>query len=205
MKNKKAAILNFLLMAALAMGALAGCAALEEAPVVVPKPVVTVKKPAARELGSLWSEDSMWNHVYTAAAARVVGDIVSIRLDEAFQKRLLRLKPESGNRSTASETGSAPGASGAVDPNAGATTSELVLRGTIDEVGPRGIYKISATDTLRMGNWEPYIVIKGRVRDRDINVADEVQVANVVDLGLEVLRNPPLTDEQAKGAENVSW
>lgn len=177
------------MMAALA---LAGCSTLEEVVQTAPPQPVVPKKTVHRELGSLWSEDSMWNHVYTAASARVVGDIISIRLDEAFQNRVAKLKPES----RAEEVPGAVAAKAAGD---------IVLRGTIEEVGARGVYRISASDTLRMGDWEPYLVLKGRVRDRDISAVDEVNVASVVDLGFELLRNPPASGDAIKGESNVSW
>jgi flagellar basal body L-ring protein FlgH len=178
----------------MAVMAMAGCSTLEEVEQAALPPPLPQKKIVQRELGSLWSEDSMWNHVYTAASARVVGDIISIRLDEAFQNRVAKLKPESRNEEAA--------AAGAATPK---SAGDIVLRGTIEDVGARGVYRISASDTLRMGNWEPYLILKGRVRDRDINAVDEVSVASVVDLGFELLRNPPVAGDAVKGENHVSW
>ncbi len=186
------ALVRFIIVSLMAAMAMAGCSALEETvQTAAPQPPAP-KKVVQRELGSLWSEDSMWNHVYTAASARVVGDIISIRLDDAFQNRVAKLKPESRNEDA--QSAAAP-----------KSTGDIVLRGTIEEVGARGVYRISASDTLRMGNWEPYLVLKGRVRDRDISAVDEVNVASVVDLGFELLRNPPVAGDAVKGESNVSW
>lgn len=189
--------------------ALVGCASPEVVP-EAPKPRLTTaaRKPAPREIGSLWSEDSTWNHVYTLAAARVSGDIVTVKLDDAFKKRLVasveegrdwerkmaKLAEQSAERSPASTP--APGQGGDNTPG-----SSLALRGSIEEVGTRGVYRIQIADTLHLNQWDPYVVIKGRVRDRDIDANDEIKVADIVDMEFEVLSGAPTEKESS----NVSW
>ncbi|MFM8270681.1 MAG: flagellar basal body L-ring protein FlgH [Pseudomonadota bacterium] len=41
-----------------------------------------------RELGSLWSEDSSWNQMYSPTQTRAPGDIVTIKLDKKFLSRI---------------------------------------------------------------------------------------------------------------------
>ncbi len=195
----------------LAAGAFAGCSTIQEMTAPEPPKITKVapRKPATRELGSLWSEDSMWNHVYTSSAARVVGDIITVRLDEAFKGRLARLKEGGETEAVAKEAGK--GAERALASTSDALSSmgdkvnlnDLVLRGSIEELGQRGVYRITAQDTLRMGGWEPYIVLKGRVRDRDIDGNDEIRIADIVDLSFELLNNPP--DMGGRKDSNVSW
>lgn len=181
--------LRFAVLTLLAVGALAGCSTFEVAPAA--QPVVTApapRKPATHEIGSLWSDDSAWNHVYAAAAARMPGDIVTVRLDDAFRKRVARFKEggnETADRGLAGDT-------------------DLSMKASIEEVGPRGVYRIIAADNLRMGDWEPFVTLRGRVRDKDISSNDEILIANVVDLGFDVRNNAPTGDEE-KGAQDVSW
>ncbi|MBY0372115.1 flagellar basal body L-ring protein FlgH [bacterium] len=185
--------------------ALMGCAS--EPVVEAPKPRLTtsVRKPAPRELGSLWSEDSTWNNVYTLAAARVSGDIVTIRLDEAFKKRLVASSTEGREwekrlaKAAAAQNGDrAPASTGPVDKT---NPSDLFLRGNIEEVGTRGVYRITVGDTLHLNQWDPYVVLKGRVRDRDIDASDEIKVADIVDLEFEVRKD----GQDEKETSDVSW
>lgn len=62
--------------------------------VLSPKPApVFASKQVKRQPGSLWSEDSRWNEMYTLPVSRLVGDIVSIKIDEAFKSRIAALTP----------------------------------------------------------------------------------------------------------------
>ena len=198
-------ILRLVLLGAFALGALAGCAILDD---VGEKPVAPVqatpRKPASRELGSLWSEDSNWNHVYTASASRVTGDIITIRLDDSFKRRVVRMHDgqEEAQRQPASGKSDDAAKLAAIDERI--SGQDLAIRGVIEEVGPRGIYRISAADTLRLGQWEPYIMMKGRVRDKDISINDEIRVADVVDMNYELMKAPPGPGER-KEASDVSW
>jgi len=197
---------RFVLLSALAAGALTGCSSLEEGgeAKVAPAPVVT-RKPAPRELGALWSEDSSWNSVYTASSARVVGDIVTIRLDDAFKNRIARMRGGEEETKKAEEK-KEPGAPPVTTPpEEKIATGDISMRATIQEVGTRGVYRIVAQDTLRLGQWEPYIVIKGRVRDRDIAANDEVKVADVVDMNIDLLGSPPGAGDTGRSKSDVSW
>ncbi len=202
-------LIQFALLTAFIAGALSGCAALEEPetprPLAAQPPVA--KKPAPRELGTLWSDDSMWNHVYTATSARVVGDIITIHLDDRFKSRILAYRepvPESAPKSGTPERAVASDPAPAATPTDKSVASDLVVRGVIEEVGPRGIYRISAGDNVEISGWEPYVVVKGRVRDRDISASDEVKIGDIVDLNLDVLKAPPVPGD-SQGVENVSW
>jgi flagellar basal body L-ring protein FlgH len=206
-------LIQFFLLSFFVAGAMAGCATLEETQ--TPKPLVAAtaptKKPASRELGTLWSEDSMWNHIYMATSARVVGDIITIHLDERFRNRVLAFREvptetegqaaKPPERAVASE--GAPAASSAASKSAAPPKADLVVRGKIEEVGPRGVYRISASDNLDIEGWEPYITLQGRVRDKDIDENDGVQIGNIVELNFDVLRNSPSTTSQ--GVTDVSW
>lgn len=201
MKLNVRTIIQSVLLAAFIAGAMAGCAVLEEPE--TPKAIVATPAPSKkippRELGSLWSEDSMWNHVYTATSARVVGDIITIHLDEKFKTRVLAYrdpveseeKTKQPERAVASES-------------AEGKKTNLMVRGTIEEVGPRGVYRVAAANNVELDGWEPFIVVKGRVRDRDISTNDEVQITDIVDLSFDVLKAPPVQGG-SQGAGDVSW
>ncbi len=210
-------VIRYALLCLLAAGALAGCSMLE--PVAEVKPPAPAPAPArkvvVRELGSLWSEESLWNNMYTAGVARVSGDMITIKLDEAFRKRLASYKlvdpkevakaKEAADKAAEKSDGKGNRAPAAVAPKE-ENLGPLVLRGNIEEVGQRGVYRIQVTDSLQLGDWQPYIVLKGRVRDRDINSTDEIEVASIVDMTLEVSNGPPGTaPTEEERQKNVSW
>ncbi len=209
----------------LALGALIGCASVEPPKPAAPVVAAPVRKEAPRELGSLWSQDSTWNYVYSAAAARVVGDLVTIRLDDAFKKRIVQYKPpvEAVEETAAAEK---PDAKGDAKPDGGADATaqrapaaaepkeksdskvakspDLLLKGVIEEVGPRGTYRIAAVDTVQIDGWQPYVTLKARVRDRDVSSSDEILASNLVDISLDVTGLPAQSEEDSR-SENVSW
>jgi flagellar basal body L-ring protein FlgH len=212
-------LIRFALLCLLAAGALAGCSTFEsvteiKSPPPTPTPApAPVRKVATHELGSLWSEDSLWNHMYTSAAARVTGDMITIKVDDALRKRINAFKlvdpKEIAKAKEAAEKAASEG-KGNRAPAAVAPKEEnlgpLVLKGNIEEVGQRGVYRIQVVDSLRLGDWEPYITLKGRVRDRDISITDEIEVASIADMTLEVTNGPPSaipTEEERQ--KNVSW
>lgn len=201
-------IVRFAILAAFAAFALAGCSVLDEmTEQQPPKPMpVAERKASPRELGSLWSDDSMWNYVYTNAAARVVGDIITIRVDENFRKRVAQLRDggdqQADTSSEAAPRGGEPGPTTSVDSR---NVPDTLMRGSIEQVGTRGVYRITASDTLRLERWEPFVVIKGRVRDRDIDTNDEIRISDIVDLSFEVLKTPPIEGEGGKGLSYVTW
>jgi flagellar basal body L-ring protein FlgH len=209
-------LIRFAVLCLLAVGALAGCAGLEQVTEVKPAPVAPVaRKIAAKELGSLWSEDSLWNHMYSASAARVTGDMITIKLDESFRKRIATykvvdekeaVKAKEAAEKAASETKGdrKPAAVAAVPPKEEGPTGPLILKGNIEEVGQRGVYRIVASDSLQLGDWEPNIILKGRVRDRDITVNDEIEVASIAELTLEVSTGAPVVSDEER-RKNVSW
>jgi len=70
---------------------------------VLPPPKVThvtrqKPKKIKRELGSLWSDDSSWNQMYSPTQTRAPGDIVTIKMDKKFMARMeqaiLRPQPD---------------------------------------------------------------------------------------------------------------
>jgi flagellar basal body L-ring protein FlgH len=190
-------VIRVMVLTLLAVGALAGCAEMPEIAHAPPPAPTPEKKAAPRELGSLWSDDSKWNYVYAAGAARVPGDIVTLRLDDTFKRRVARFKDggvgasdDKADRSIAST---------------GPNNDIATIKGKIEEVGTRGIYRVSAQDSLRYGEWEPYVVLKGRVKDRDISANDEIEVASLVDLDIEVINSAPGQGDTRRGNDNVSW
>jgi flagellar basal body L-ring protein FlgH len=178
------------------------------------KPAATVSKsPAKRvrkqEFGSLWSEDSTWNEVYSASAGRAPGDIVIVQLDENLKATILQrydqivpppdepdTKPIDPSADPAEAAKAKAAAAAAAEKNSdktkGAQTPKVV-RAIIQEIRPRGMYEIAGVETVRFGNRTPKVSIEGTVRDRDIDGTDAISSENVLNLKVDVGATPDPT------------
>lgn len=154
-------------------------------------------KPRTRELGSLWSDDSRWNDVYADAPSRLVGDVVTVKLTEPMKARILQKaeapmlaaqkekeKKEADPKAPATQAAAAPA------PVAPGKVAQIdappLMRATIQEILPRGIYVISGMETVKVKDMEPTIKLTGRVRDRDLDAEDAVSSDAIQNLDLQV-------------------
>ena len=62
---------------------------------------VQAKKMAKHEVGSLWSEDSKWNDVYSPTTTRQPGDIITIRVTDSLKSRVAQLTAAKTGKSLA--------------------------------------------------------------------------------------------------------
>lgn len=191
---------------------LIGCALVQEfdPPKFVAPPVVETKPKSspARELGSLWSETSSWNEIYSVSVARSVGDLVIVRFEEPLKQslkarvdELFKVEaPEPEDPPQEDENGKrivkAPA------PAAKKETFDASLRATIREVHPRGIYTIVAADTLRVGTHEPYVYLEGQIRDRDIAADETISSGSIQGLRFDVYPVSPQRIAAGTGTGN---
>ena len=107
-----------------------------------------IEKPPARELGSLWAENSSWNQPFSSATPRKVGDIIFIRSAKrelASQKKSKKEEPLS--------------------------LGTVFSVGRITRVVGKGSYEVLYRVKDRKGKSESW---KAIVRESDINDHNEV-------------------------------
>lgn len=160
-----------------------------------------IPSPVVREPGSLWSDRSEWNDVYSAPPTRAVGDILMVKLTPRFKNQALRRLeleyPPSINEKKSAKTIKKKAVAEAAakpadkkgkkdEPVEPAVPESESIYATIMEVLPRKVYRVAASETLRIGDRNPVVTFEGEVRDRDVGQDDAVSADNVMHLGLEI-------------------
>lgn len=173
---------------------------------ILPPPKVThipKQKPKRiqREIGSLWSEESSWNQMYSPTQTRAPGDIVTIKLDKKFMSRL-ELAVKRPDPVTEAEGDSkdkkADKEQKLKNPDADRVlssekdkknTTQLPesIEVTILESLPRGVYKVAANHGFKPAEDAPYVYIEGMLREREIASDDTAQSDALLDLKFETL------------------
>jgi len=170
--------ISFFFLSILLLASFAGCSSLlgggaPAAPEVTAEaPKVTLPPsppPRPRELGSIWSESSRWNVIYSPPAGRNVGEIIFIRPSDSLKL------------SVASKGDKLP------NPDPNLTTKENThIVAIIRDVLPRGVYAIDAKQALKVGLRDYDVSIEGKVREQDISNDDSTNSDSVFDLKLAV-------------------
>ena len=163
-----------------------------------------------RELGSLWSEDSSWNQMYSPTQTRTAGDIVTIKLDKKFMSRMeqairrpvseevkgedkenkkVKAKDKTPEKA---EIESNPEESNSVQSSRGPAsvannTYKLpeTIEVTIVEALPRGFYRVAANHGFKPAADSPYVYIQGVLREREIASDDSASSDALLDLKFE--------------------
>lgn len=179
------------LLAALLCGILSGCSlfSTEESVEVVqgapPKPVL---KKVVREPGSLWSEDSRWNDLYTVAPSRVLGDMLKIKIQDGlkqrFEKMVAAQKAVIDNPPVAKIAAVAEGKAPEADPKVAAKPEQEFLDAVITDVLPRGVFAIAARQIVKAGPVEMRMDLVGNVREKDIGTDDVVPSDAIINLNV---------------------
>jgi flagellar basal body L-ring protein FlgH len=182
---------------------LASCAVLDPQEPVAPRPVVHLTPPPKitqkRQFGALWSEDSVWNDVYSASAIRAPGDILVVKLDDALKQAIAekydQLIPpvEDPDPVVVSDTDSN------AEQNAAAREKvkrdaekqkELqapkTVRTLVREVRARGGYLVSGSEVVTLGKRKPRVFVQGLIRDKDISTEESVTANQLMDLKWEI-------------------
>lgn len=136
----------------------------KERPQIQAMPMV---HPTPREPGSLWSDGSQWNGIYSGPRGRAVGDVVLLKPTDGFK---LAVATKSGKGSGAELS----------------TKENAHVVATIMEALPRDVYRIEAKQRLTVGTKEHELKLAGKLRERDIASDDTVSTDVVFDLNLQV-------------------
>jgi flagellar basal body L-ring protein FlgH len=174
-------------------------------------------KKIQRELGSLWSEDSSWNQMYSPTQTRAPGDIVTIKLDKKFMARLEQAikrpvpeplaetenkdgkkdnkKDAKGAKAAPTEVASAPAAPAeAASEGRGPASAKAPLKipetveVTIIEALPRGGYRVAANHGFKPADDSPFVYIQGVLREREIASDDTATSDALLDLKFESIK-----------------
>lgn len=188
--------MRLLLIGALAV-LVSGCTGMVDAEPIVSTPApprrieLPPKKQPVRELGSLWDETSVWNDVYSDPPKRVEGDVILVKLSENFRRRVLRrLKREYPIRvkSKIDIDDKKNPVKVAVEKTSDKLMPDDTLQvyATVIEVLPRFVYRLAASETIRVGGRDPVVTFEGEVRERDIRGDDAVSTDNILNLALDL-------------------
>lgn len=147
------------------------CGSKEDVVKQEPPTVEGVASPIKREPGSLWSENSRWNEIYSLPSTRSVGDVVFIKPTEAF-KRVLVSKLQSPSAEDKNSEKAITDKREKAEPQI--DLENVTFAATVKEVLPRGIYRVSSEQRFKVGQNEKKLVLEGNLRERDIGSDDMV-------------------------------
>jgi len=198
---------------------ISGCswfAASKNEVLIQPPPKVThfpsqKAKKIQRELGSLWSEDSNWNQMYSPTQTRAPGDIVTIKVDKKFLSRLEQAikrpdpepvassedKKDSKDKKDKKEMKDVPALAASADSGQASEgrgpaslnnpTVKLpeTVEVTIVEALPRGGYRVAANHGFKPAADAPFVYIQGVIREREIAEDDSAPSDALLDLKFE--------------------
>lgn len=195
---------------------------LEYAPRVVNS--IPAPKPPQREPGSLWSDDSRWNDIYSPTQARYPGDVVTVKISPGLKAKILaaseaaltqeqkdervkekekeKEKPakeaKGAKEEAKSNVGEAPAGTSS---GQGSQSDTKTFEATIMEVMSRGVYKLSANKGLHIGAKDPYVAITASAREKDIMGDEAVSSDSLFNIQLEVIKNEDLTIAPKKAGQ----
>lgn len=198
---------------------------------ILPPPKIThvsrqKPKQIKRELGSLWSEDSSWNQIYSPTQTRSPGDIITVKLDKKFISKLelavkrpeLEEEPKKDDKDKKKDKKSpepeataenmnanSEGAGGGRSPastTASAPKLPDIVEVTIVEVLPRGAYRVAANQGFKPTVDAPYVYIQGMVRDREIGEDNSVSSNSLLDLKFESINRDMKVTTESGGEES---
>ncbi len=208
-----------ILLIIVAVGSLIGCASTPE--VEERKEMKPMSRQMGRlphEPGSLWSEDSRWNSMFSVASMRVVGDNITVKLSDRLRAQLLeqadkelsekvaKLKQEKATEK-AKDPKAATSPDGKDKPEGEkADTKEITV--TIKEVLPKGVFIVTTKQSVVLGSQPAYVSLDGLVKEKDITNDDTVSSDSVFNLAYnaqkdrgefekEVVKAEPKADEES--------
>lgn len=209
---------------------LSACANILQEPPENPQTISSVlpskeEPKVVRTLGSLWTPTSAWNNLYSATTSRQEGDLLEITLTqtvknriEGLRKKLLKEKYGDENYEPPSKKDAgvlAGDAKEAPEPVRRAPVEPLpsTMQAVIQDVGQRGVYRVSAFATIKVGEDEPRLYIEGIVRDRDIDSDDKFSSDSIYGTKIELrprsaaapTENKVANADAPAGGSNVSW
>lgn len=155
-----------------------------------------VPKPAKREPGSLWSDDSRWNTIYSSSNSRLVGDMLTLKVNEPLKDRIAMAmnqnrRPEANKTGSDTKTDSkdANKAESREPASANAAMAKKddtsQVEATILEVLPNGAYRVGVNRAFKVGREQPYVVLEGVIREKEIGSDDSASTDALMNLKLE--------------------
>ncbi len=153
-------------------------------------------KPSKREPGSLWSEDSRWNTIYSSSNSRMVGDMLTLKINEPFKDRVSMamnqnrrvdpVKPAGDVKADAKNDNKSESREPA-NVNQGAVKKDdtAQVEATILEVLPNGSYRVGVNRAFKIGREQPYVVLEGVIREKEIASDDSASTDALMNLKLE--------------------
>lgn len=211
MRTRAVAFIQIVILVVFLIVSLGGCSELSgnrsSAPQLLPpKQSTTVSKPVIkREPGSLWSEDSNWNSIYSNPPSRGPGDVLVVKLTPQFKGLILgkldrdyptEAKPKNNTEPSKAETKEKE-PKGTVSEKTGINDDDSkVFHATVIEALPRGLYRVATADTIRLESRDPVITLEGEIREKDIQDDDSISADSILNVVLSV----KLSDGQRRPA-----
>lgn len=123
-----------------------------------------------REPGSLWSERSSWNRIFSYRTFRKAGDTVTIRPTETLRGKISERLFETLES----------------DRQLSTSFDDKQMVATIRDVSADGLYKIVANQVVRVGQQYQEVNVEGKVREKDISPDDSVLSDFIHEMKLEL-------------------
>jgi len=188
------------------------CASAPEERIVKNEPPPKPKlREVHREPGSLWTEDSRWNDLYSVVPSRITGDILKVKINEELKQKLARIldpqKTIGASKESLAQAALETKALGNADPRTKEPEAEF-LDASITEILPRGVFAISARQVVRLGTVQTRVELSGNVREKDIAQDDSVQSDAILNMNVATNIVPgefkPIEAVDRKAAEAAS-
>jgi hypothetical protein len=178
---------------------LASCSSPERPVAEAPKPVELLPAPKVdpREPGSLWSDSSRWNEIFTPAATRSVGESLSLKLGRILKEQIIAQEPtelkeqrEQKKEAHIPQRNLSSGV-GLIIP-----ADSVKLEAVVEDILPHQILRVSFNKAVKIEGQEPLVSLEGMVRERDI--AEDNSVSTDALFNVKVAATYPDKDDDKK-------
>ncbi len=200
--------------------------AIDSTSTVIPKHLYAKKVDEKHEEGALWPGDTAKNLLFEDNKARLVGDIVTVTVNETATST------QSANTNTSKATTlnmqtntllglptslgiqNFLGLGGQFDPTVNATINNsnqgngtvsrngnltATISSTIVEIMPSGNLRIEGRRSIRVNNEEQIMVLRGIIRPQDVNFDNTIASTLIADASISYSGEGVVSDEQRKG------
>lgn len=144
---------------------------------------IQMAPPVQREPGSIWSEASQWNVIYSPPLQRMVGDVITLKPTDNFRMTVAQ-RSGVGNNWEASQ---------------GRENSHIIA--VIREVLPRQVYRVEAKQSIKVGTRDHEIELLAKIREQDISNDDGGVTDSLFDIDLKVKNEGNVA--QAEGGQST--
>jgi flagellar L-ring protein precursor FlgH len=179
--------------------------------------LLVVAPPGNVFASSLWTDNTATSTIFGDQRARVVGDILTIVVNETLTASRTGSSANSKSASNTVEKGT--GLLGFIPDSTLGQDDSFKAQGSINnsntvkarltvkviEVKPNGNLVISGTQNIRQNGEEQRIVVSGQVRPSDIRPDNSVLSTNIADAKLLVTGSGPLVNKQRQGVLTQIW